>query len=189
MQKDWKYSGPTAVVDHGANPGSFPSCLFSVSLTIRSPSGLVSHFLKVALIDLANRILAQKPDIPAERRQALETALKTRDFQKLPYLTGVKTIQISERDTQISSKPKRVNEFVNTWSIDGFVEESMGPSELAWGTHEVEVPGGAMFQTDDGPRNMVQLASRGMSTLARSYVPSGEYIGTSNLVIKSLRLI
>lgn len=137
----------------------------------------MSHFLKQALIDLANKILKEKLDIPANRRAALEKALKERDFKKLPYLTGVKTIQISERDTQITSKPKEPNEFVNTWSIDGFIEEAMAPAELAWGTHEVSTPAGIMFQTDDGPRNMVQLPSRGMSTYVRSYVPSGDIIG------------
>lgn len=49
---------------------------------------------------------------------------------------GVKVIHCSERDTQISDKPKLVNEFVNTWSVEGFFEESIAPAEMGWGTHE-----------------------------------------------------
>ena len=89
--------GTTAVVDHGANPG------------------LVSHFTKQALVDMAGKILKEKPGDP--RRDQLEKALGDRNFARLAQIEGVKTIHISERDTQITSKPKEVNEFVNTWSI------------------------------------------------------------------------
>ena len=36
---------------------------------------------------------------------------------------GIKVIHIAERDTQVADRPKEVNEFVNTWSVDGFVSE------------------------------------------------------------------
>ena len=32
------------------------------------------------------------------------------------------------------------NEFVNTWSVDGFVSEGAQPAELGWGTHEKHFP-------------------------------------------------
>ena len=53
---------------------------------------------------------------------------------------GVTLIQVSERDTQATDRPKRPNEFVNTWSIDGFVDELMQPSELSLGTSEPKKP-------------------------------------------------
>ena len=53
---------------------------------------------------------------------------------------GVKAIHIAERDTQVSRQPKRPGEFVNTWSIDGFVSEGCQPAELGWGTHERHFP-------------------------------------------------
>lgn len=31
-------------------------------------------------------------------------------------------------------------EFVNTWSIEGYVEEGKQPAELGWGTHEKHWP-------------------------------------------------
>src|SRR3989304_2881111 len=101
--------GTTAIIDHGANPG------------------LVSHFTKHALLGIAEKILKEKPGDP--RRPRFEKALADKNFAKLAQLSGVKVIHISERDTQITDKPKRVNEFVNTWSIEGFFEEGVAPAE------------------------------------------------------------
>ena len=144
MIENWgNNNGPTAIVDHGANPG------------------LVSHFTKYALIDIAKKILSKKPDDP--RKDILETAIKNKDFPKLAQTTGVKTIHISERDTQITNKPKEVNEFVNTWSIEGFFEEGVAPAELGWGTHEYLIPKNAFFH-NVGPKNQICLTSVGMKT-------------------------
>ena len=96
-----KPGAPTAVVDHGANPG------------------LVSHFVKQALLDLASG-LGRSVETPADQPA----------WAKLAESLGVSLIQVSERDTQATDRPKRPNEFVNTWSIDGFVDELMQPSEL-----------------------------------------------------------
>ena len=53
---------------------------------------------------------------------------------------GVKVIHCSERDTQITDQPKQVDEFVNTWSVEGFREEGTTTAEMGWGTHEKELP-------------------------------------------------
>ncbi|MFM8652882.1 MAG: saccharopine dehydrogenase C-terminal domain-containing protein, partial [Acidimicrobiaceae bacterium] len=60
---------------------------------------------------------------------------------------------ISERDTQITNRPKEVNEFVNTWSVEGFYEEGVAPAEMGWGTHERWMPSNAQVHADDGPCN------------------------------------
>ena len=52
----------------------------------------------------------------------------------------MKVIHIAERDTQTASVAKQRGEFVNTWSIDGFVGEGNQPAELGWGTHEKSLP-------------------------------------------------
>jgi len=148
--------GSTAIVDHGANPG------------------LVSHFTKKALVDIANKILEEKPKDP--RKKDLEAALTEKNFPKLAQLEGVKVIHISERDTQITGKPKEENEFVNTWSIEGFFEEGVAPAELGWGTHEKFVPRGAYFHKT-GPKNQICLNTIGMKTWVRSWVPCGEITG------------
>ena len=146
----------TAIVDHGANPG------------------LVSHFTKHALTDIANKILKEKKADP--RRTQLEKALWDKNFAKLAQLEGVKAIHISERDMQITDRPKEVNEFVNTWSIEGFFEEGVAPAELGWGTHEHYVPKNTYFHKV-GPKNQVCLTTIGMKTWVRSWVPCGEITG------------
>lgn len=147
----------TAVVEHGANPG------------------LVSHWTKVALRDISNAMLKGK--LEKERKGALEKALADADYARLAMITGTKVIHISERDTQISNKPKEVGEFVNTWSIEGFREEGMAPAEMGWGTHERRLPAGAHVH-HYGPCNQICLAQMGMNTYVRSWVPKhGEIIG------------
>lgn len=147
--------GTTAIVDHGANPG------------------LVSHFTKHALIEIAEKIVKKAEK---SRKGALERALSDQQFNKLAQLTGTKVIHISERDTQITDQPKQVNEFVNTWSIEGFFEEGVAPAELGWGTHERHIPEGAYFHKE-GPQNQICLNTIGMKTWVRSWVPCGEITG------------
>ena len=153
--------GPTAVLEHGANPG------------------LVSHFVKQALAEITTKILAE--GLAGDRTAGLEEALANGEFNKLAMLTGTKVIHISERDTQISNKPKEVNEFVNTWSVDGFYEEGIAPAELGWGTHEKRLPPRGFKHDDDGPSNQICIAQPGMNTLVRSWVPCGE---THGMVIR-----
>lgn len=154
---DWgDNKGTTAIVDHGANPG------------------LVSHFTKHALIEIAQKILKEKPR--DSRASTLTQALQNKNFPKLAQLEGVKVIHISERDTQITDQPKQVNEFVNTWSIEGFFEEGVAPAELGWGTHERHIPESAYFHKV-GPKNQICLSTIGMKTWVRSWVPCGEMTG------------
>lgn len=140
----WKKNGPTAIIDHGCNPG------------------LVSHFVKRALIDMTRYVLGS---ISVNHRHALEQALEEKNYSQLAYLLEIKTIHISERDTQIIDQPKQVNEFVNTWSVDGLIEEGIAPAEFSWGTHERNIPTGLIFHKDDkGPCNLVYLEQKGMNT-------------------------
>ena len=89
--------------------------------------------------------------------------------------TGVKVIHISERDTQVTDRPKEVDEFVNTWSIEGFYEEGIAPSELGWGTHERRLPAAA-HTYDYGPCSQICLSQMGMDTFVYSWVPLGGQI-------------
>ncbi len=157
MVERWGHNGgPTAIVDHGANPG------------------LVSHFAKHALKEICEKILHSKPQDP--RALDISKALSERNFRQMAKLAGVKVVHVSERDTQIASSPKRFNEFVNTWSIEGLYEEGVAPAEMGWGTHERTLPpGAATFQ--DGPKNEICLASLGANTMVRSWVPSGPIVG------------
>ena len=80
-------------------------------------------------------------------------------------------IHCSERDTQISNKPKQVDEFVNTWSIEGFREEGQTTAEMGWGTHEKELPAHA-HRHKEGPKNQICLARMGMDVWVRTWVPN-----------------
>ena len=150
-------TGATAVLEHGANPG------------------LVSHFVKQALTEICERILAEGRG--GARTAALETALAEGRHNVLAMLSGTKVIHIAERDTQRASVPKRVNEFVNTWSVDGFYEEGIAPAEIGWGTHEKVLPPHAYKHDDDGPSNQICIATPGMDTWVRTWVPTGESRG------------
>lgn len=152
MMAKWKTPGPSAVLEHGANPG------------------LISHFTKQGLVDIANRALADKK-FTGKKAEDIRAALKEQAFNKLAMLLGVKVIHVSERDTQISNQPKEVGEFVNTWSVEGFHEEGTTTAELGWGTHEKELPTYAVQHTE-GPKNQICLSRYGINTFVTSFVPN-----------------
>jgi homospermidine synthase len=149
----WKGQGPTAIVEHGANPG------------------LVSHLTKKALFDIATRAVKE-----GKAAAGVAEALERENFPALAHKLGVKVIHIAERDTQVSDKPKLLNEFVNTWSVEGFYEEGIAPAELGWGTHEKTLPAKA-YEHQDGPKNQICIAQPGATTWVRSWVPNMETTG------------
>lgn len=150
--------GPTVIVEHGANPG------------------LASHWAKQGLEDVATRILAL-PILEAQRRNALENAMDCGDFASISMLTGTKVVHISERDTQCIGRPRQPGEFLSTWSPDGFYQESLAITEIAWGTHERTLPDGALVH-NWGPGNQICINKRALDVTARSWIPSGEIEGT-----------
>jgi homospermidine synthase len=133
---------PTAVLTHGANPG------------------LVSHLVKQALMNIA---ADTGVDAGAPRARA--------EWAKLAQTLGIKVIHIAERDTQVANLPKEPNEFVNTWSVDGFVGEGAQPAELGWGSHEKHFPpdGGTH---DTGSGCAIYLNRPGASTRVRTWTPA-----------------
>jgi homospermidine synthase len=139
---------PTAVLTHGANPG------------------LVSHLVKQALLNIAG-------DTGAEAGNPHSRA----DWGDLARRLGVKVIHIAERDTQVSHVPKEPNEFVNTWSVDGFVSEGSQPAELGWGTHERNFPRDGK-RHDFGCMCAIYLMQPGASTRVRTWTPlAGHFHG------------
>ncbi|MFW5680390.1 MAG: homospermidine synthase [Pseudomonadota bacterium] len=133
--------GPTAVIAQGANPG------------------LVSQLVKQAALNLA-RDLGHDSDVPTDRQ----------GWARLFCDLGVKAIHIAERDTQVANVAKQPGEFVNTWSIDGFVSEGCQPAELGWGTHERHFPvqGGRHAH---GCGAAIYLERPGAGTRVRTWTP------------------
>jgi homospermidine synthase len=152
MISRWNEPGPTAVLEHGANPG------------------LISHFTKQGLLDIAKRTLADKK-VTGKAAEELQQLAHDKKFNLLAMKLGVKVIHCSERDTQITDKPKEVDEFVNTWSVEGFREEGTTTAEMGWGTHEKHLPPLA-YQHEEGPRNQICLARMGINTWVVSWVPN-----------------
>ena len=147
----------TAVIDQGSNPG------------------LISSFLKQGLLDIGERVMRES-DVPDARRRQLERLVADRSFAQLARELGVKAIHCSELDTQHESRTKQPDEFVGTWSVEGMWEESIGPCEFAWGTHEKQLPEHAR-RLRPGPGNHIILPRMGMNTWVRSWVPDEEIVG------------
>jgi homospermidine synthase len=141
-------NGPTAVITHGANPG------------------LVSHLVKQALLNIA-----------ADTNVASGNPRTREDWAALAQKLSVKVIHIAERDTQIAKEPKRLNEFVNTWSVDGFVSEGAQPAELGWGTHEKALPPQGR-RHEFGRQSAIYLMQPGAGTRVRTWTPkAGHFHG------------
>lgn len=140
-QRDTTTKKSTALIAHGANPG------------------LVSHFVKQALINIATDNGLKV--IPPKSAQ---------EWARLACDLSVKVIHIAEHDTQISEKSKRRTEFVNTWSVDGFVAELSQPAELGWGTHERHWPNEGSHH-EFGSRSSIYLNRAGGSTRVRTWTP------------------
>lgn len=141
LREKYGSDAPTAVITHGANPG------------------LVSHFVKKALIHIA-KDTGKFTSVPQTREE----------WARLAQTLDIKTIHIAERDTQLCNPGKRPGEFVNTWSVDGFVGEGCQPAELGWGSHEKHFPhDGQRF--DFGCQAAVYLRRPGAATQVRSFTP------------------
>ena len=131
----------TAVVAQGANPG------------------LVSQLVKRAALQIA-------ADTGLDATPPADRAGWARLLQRL----GVKVIHVAERDTQVGGRPKRRLEFVNTWSIDGFISEGRQPAELGWGTHERHFPELGR-RHDKGCGAAIYLNKPGAATRVRTWTP------------------
>ena len=136
--------GTTAVSTCGANPG------------------MVSWFVKQALVHLAQDMMLDFEEPGPYDREG---------WAVLMQKVGVKGIHIAERDTQRTKKPKPLNVFWNTWSVEGFISEGLQPAELGWGTHETWKPENARGH-DKGCMAGIYLEQPGANTRVRSWCPT-----------------
>jgi homospermidine synthase len=133
----------SALITHGANPG------------------LISHFVKQALLEVA-----------AQKNIEVDKPTSREGWAALAQRLGTKVIHVAEHDTQIANVPKRPGEFVNTWSIPGFCSEGLQPSELGWGTHEKRLPKDG-HRHRVGSKSAIFLDQPGCLTQVRSWTPIG----------------
>jgi homospermidine synthase len=133
---------PTAIVAHGANPG------------------FVSILVKHALLTMA-----------AEHRVAHAATMDRTAWARLASDLDVRVVQISERDTQVSTLPRALGEFVSTWSVEGFVTECLQPAELGWGTHERDLPEHGRSH-DYGCQAAIYIDRPGFTMRVKSWSPN-----------------
>ncbi|MCR5855926.1 homospermidine synthase [Mesorhizobium sp. J428] len=136
--------GPTAVSTCGANPG------------------MVSWFVKQALVNLGKDIGLDFEQPATSDREG---------WARLMKKVGVKGVHIAERDTQRTKRPKPLNVFWNTWSVEGFISEGLQPAELGWGTHEKWMPKNAREQKH-GSKAAIFLEQPGANTRVRTWCPT-----------------
>jgi homospermidine synthase len=140
---------PTAIVANGANPG------------------YVSALVKQGLLELAHTVGLVQHGAPEIRTRA--------DWARLAAALDIQVIQISERDTQSAPIARAQHEFVNTWSVRGFITECQQDAELGWGTHEPSLPAGAV-EHSSGSRAAIRLNQPGWATTVKSWTPrQGEF--------------
>lgn len=140
---NWGNESPTAISNHGANPG------------------LVNHLTKAALVELANEL--NLSFIEPETSQG---------WANLARQIGVKVIHITERDTQVSRSSKPLNEFRNTWSPLAFMDEASSPAEIGWGTHEAEMPEKSYLH-EEGSGCSLYFHKTGGEVFIKSWLPKG----------------
>ncbi len=124
--------GPTAVTAHGANPG------------------LVSHFVKQALLDIA-RDTGEAAACRAPSREDWAALAQRAGRQGDPHRRA--------RHADGGAATKRKGEFVNTWSVDGFAGEGCQPAELGWGSHEKDIPGATAAGTSSAADCAIYLSA------------------------------
>ena len=132
---------PTAIITHGANPG------------------MISHLVKEALLNVA-RDCGRPVDAPKDRA----------GWARLARDLNIRTIHVAERDSQVAEPRKAPGEFVNTWSVEGFVGEGCQPAELGWGSHERHFPADGR-RHDAGCKAAIYLTRPGASTRVRTWTP------------------
>jgi homospermidine synthase len=142
--KQHPHSKTTALICHGANPG------------------LVSHFVKQALLDIYLSQEKSMPDLTVDNA-----------WGKLGKFLNVVSLHISEKDTQQSHIQCQQNEYANTWSVEGFLSEASEYAGFAWGSHERDLPQQQIkLRIDTEKCRVIELAHPGCAVKIHSWAPN-----------------
>ena len=139
------------MLTHGANPG------------------LVSHLVKQALLNIASDAEAGASTEPTSREDWAQLARK-------PRHQGRCTSPSATRRSSIV--PKEPNEFVNTWSVDGFVSEGAAAGGAGLGHAREELPARRRAGTTSVAAAAIYLTQPGAATRVRTWTPrAGHFHG------------
>lgn len=136
--------GPSMLADFGFNPG------------------IVSLFALKGIEDMAK----------ANHDKKALKAISEKKYAKAARLLGIKTIHITEHDTQRLKDRRFKQLFYNTWSAVGLIAESLDPIQMGKGHHENSAPKGSV-----DIRNMRITPTRGIDQTAWSYSPARTHNG------------
>ena len=154
MRASWADNrGPTAIIEHGANPG------------------LVSHFAKQALTEIAAAMLARQ----SRRRSvpALEERCPARRTTGWRMLTGTKVIHITERDTQIANVPEGDRRVRQHLVGRGLLRRGRRARRARLGHARAALAAERVRPLGEGPCNQICIARPGMETWVRSLGAGG----------------
>lgn len=92
-------------------------------------------------------------------------------YAELAQKMGLQVIHISEKDTQITNKPKKQNEYLNTWSSNyiSWYDEAFNYLEINWGTHEKILPKNINIKLSNPHQKIIDKIA--CESFAKSYVP------------------
>lgn len=138
---------------------SSPSKTTAVSCCGANP-GMVSWLVKQALLNIA-----KDTGLPIAKPVTRE------EWGSLMQRLNVKGIHIAERDTQQSLIETRSDCFLNTWSVEGFLFESLQPAELGWGTHEKQLPLNGI-EHDYGCKAAIYINTPAVGVHVQTWTPS-----------------
>lgn len=87
---------------------------------------------------------------------------------------GLRVVHVSERDTQITSNPRKPGEYLNSWSSDAvsWYDEAFSNLEISWGTHEKTIPNKANLELSNEYQYVIDGV--GCESWAYSYTPIGK---------------
>ena len=146
------------MLEHGANPG------------------LISHFVKKGLVDIAEKLVRDKK-VAAKKAELLKALIAEKKFgeelQRGAGHQGHTLFGARHADNEEAQGGQRA---VGTWSIEGLREEGVATAEMGWGTHEKDLPPLANVP-EVGPKNQIFLSQMGMNTWVRSWIPGQEILG------------
>ena len=76
------------------------------------------------------------------------------DWGGLAQALSVNAIHINERDTQYAKDTFSKRDFVSTWSVEAMITECIDPAEMAIGSHENNLPEGAVYCGETNRRDI-----------------------------------
>ncbi len=96
---------------------------------------------------------------------------KWRSYAELAKKLGLCVVHISERDSQITSNPKKLGEYVNTWSSNAisWYDEAFSNLEISWGTHEKTIPKNVNLELSNEYQYIIDKV--GCESFGYSYTP------------------